>query len=832
VAGAVALTVGTFGGLAAITALPASAAVLTTKSYTIGAPAAAVTNVTVSPTSATGSTATGFVVKFTATHALSNASGDSVTLSFSPALGTAPATPTLIDDTASTCFQSGANGGADTVSTLTIILSATCSIASGDTVEVDFTTTTPAAALSPLAITVSTSENSAASAVNVTLTSVPPTVTASTQAFGAIGTYTLSGVPIAGIAAPGTTNTVTITAFACGAAHPAPCTADGNTGTGVVTFQNGGAYTVTYTPSGGSATADAVTAASAPAPGNVLTLTLTNAIANAGTLTISGPGVNPAASTPTSEDYFTIQPDAGTIETTTNTVVYGTAVTLVTVAPSPSVAGASATYVVSFKSTDGVPLGGTITLTESAGPTVFTSETGVLVTDQTAGWHCVISAGNLAFPANGLKITLTAGDGCGTVSAGDVVNITVGGVTNPPAGSVSDFDVSTSADNVIAPASPFAIGPSGSAGITVALSNYAASATGVTYTISNFFAGAALAAGTAITLSAPAGTLLPDAPGFYVITDNTTASGSAPAAAITAWSGNAVTFTTANAINSGDMLTLTISDVSNPSTAASDTITLTGLLSGPSAIAPFPDANVTYPNGSIIDFAGTDYVFAGGHPFGIATPTLLLKLESVDHATVQKAAVGATVPTAAPRPGTLITTNTINGNATIYVVGTDGLLHGFVTSQSFLGNGYDPALTITVPNLGGLTMGGTASVLGASASALATSADGAIVDSSGTYYVFDGGKAFGIPTPAWLAVVRKVDTATPLSGTITATQTGATIATGVLLTQNGEVYVAYVGNIFGFKTEAQFSADGYSGTASVTVPNLGGLAVVTGYSGS
>ena len=89
----------------------------------------------------------------------------------------------------------------------------------------------------------------------------------------------------------------------------------------------------------------------------------------------------------------------------------------------------------------------------------------------------------------------------------------------------------------------------------------------------------------------------------------------------------------------------------------------------------------------------------------------------------------------------------MNGNDTIYVVGTDGQLHGFATPKQFLGDGYDPALVTTVPNLGGLGVGSNA---GTTLTALATKADGAIVISSGTFYTFAGGKGFGIPTQAAL----------------------------------------------------------------------------------
>ena len=58
--------------------------------------------------------------------------------------------------------------------------------------------------------------------------------------------------------------------------------------------------------------------------------------------------------------------------------------------------------------------------------------------------------------------------------------------------------------------------------------------------------------------------------------------------------------------------------------------------------------------------------------------------------------------------------------------------------------GYDGALNTTVNNAGGMTIGSTIGVLGAAGTALATSSDGATVDSSGTYYTFGGGRALGL----------------------------------------------------------------------------------------
>ena len=174
-------------------------------------------------------------------------------------------------------------------------------------------------------------------------------------------------------------------------------------------------------------------------------------------------------------------------------------------------------------------------------------------------------------------------------------------------------------------------------------------------------------------------------------------------------------------------------------------------------------------------------------------------------------------------------THPVDGNATIYVVGTDGELHPFATPGQFLGDGYNGALVITVPNLGGLSVGSNA---GTALTALATRADGAIVNSSGTFYTFAGGRAFGIPTPAALVQVRKTNSAVELQGSVTSADTGAPIADGVVLSVAGPVYVSYRGELYPFKTKAQLANSGYGGTPAVPAPHTGGLTIVFPYSGS
>jgi hypothetical protein len=240
---------------------------------------------------------------------------------------------------------------------------------------------------------------------------------------------------------------------------------------------------------------------------------------------------------------------------------------------------------------------------------------------------------------------------------------------------------------------------------------------------------------------------------------------------------------------------------------------------------PFPSSNVSYPNGAIISFGGTHFVFAGGRAFGIASPTVLAAVQKVDPAKILTAPAGASAPSSTtPRSGVLVFTSPVNGNPTIYVVGTDGELHGFATPKQFGDDGYNGKYVVTVPTLGGLKVGSTA---GTTLTALVTRADGAIVNSSGTFFTFAGGKAFGIPTPAELTRIRAANTATNLTGSVTSANTGAAVASGVLLSVTPTVYVTYHGFAYPFRSLTQLANTGYGGTAGLAVPHTGGLPVVS-----
>jgi hypothetical protein len=244
---------------------------------------------------------------------------------------------------------------------------------------------------------------------------------------------------------------------------------------------------------------------------------------------------------------------------------------------------------------------------------------------------------------------------------------------------------------------------------------------------------------------------------------------------------------------------------------------------------PFPGAAATYPDGAIVAFVHKDFVFAGGRAFAL-TAKELTALRKVDHAKVVVAERGATAPTSkAPRSGTLLSTRPLNGKTAVYVVGTDSRLHGFATPRQLLVDGYDPALVVTVPNLGGLKVGKTVGMEGTAADALQTRADGAIVQASGAVYVFAGGLPFPVANLKALAGVRKVDKAIILKGKLPSTKE-TTIASGVLLSLSGAVFVSSGGELFPFRSMAQLVADGYGGTAALPSPGLGHVSVLTSYS--
>ena len=170
--------------------------------------------------------------------------------------------------------------------------------------------------------------------------------------------------------------------------------------------------------------------------------------------------------------------------------------------------------------------------------------------------------------------------------------MTVTNVDNPRSGGTySDFAVSTSADAVAVDAPAYQIGFSSNPGVRVAVSPVSQGSL-ATYTISNLVAGAAIVPGATMTIQpSGTGTVLPDNASLYTLTDSTTTTGSGALGPLsyvpaTVTSAAAVTLSVPNAINSGDQLTITIDDVTNPPLAGSYSLSIANAdIAGP---APVP----------------------------------------------------------------------------------------------------------------------------------------------------------------------------------------------------------------------------------------------------
>jgi hypothetical protein len=839
VAGTLALTMGALGAGLAATAAPAWANA-STNSYLIGSQTGAVGSVTISPTVATALASTSLEVFFKPTAALTG--GNTITVTSSVALGAVTGVQ-LIDSPS--CLQAG--GGVVAGTTLTVTMEASgCSIAVGDSVGVVFTYTAPSASSETFSVT-TTNNGTASSAVTLTINATPPTLSASSLNAGYNAQYTIGDVGATGanggswVTLTGTAQVIELTA-----------TADA----GFALYNGIAGYSVSYIPSGGSATADALTAftvgnsgagVTASAPQYVF-LSLTTAIPPNSVVTVTAEGTN-GSTTPSSTTAFSVIPESAVSSTTllqpdkvgnvetTNLITFGSSMTALKVTPSTGLAGASSNYLISF--TAGSVATADICFSEPNDSTGLAGITGVLVTDTTGGWQLVPAIGTVLHSAvgcgtatYGLVIPITGE----TIKAGDAVTVLLAGVTNPAAQTVSDFVGASDGDQLADTAAPYAITISAAGGISVTVSPPSVGSLS-TYTISNIVVNSSgVPAGTTITLTTvpPTGgttdTTFPNNAADYVITDTTTKAGSGVATLVTGAPSQSVVITVPNALTAGDIISITVNDAINPTGAGSYSISLVGNVQGPTVVSPsFPQADITYPDGAIVNFSGTDYVFAGGHAFGIPTVAVLQSLQKVDPAVTLTAPTGAAVPSAAPLLGTTII---VYNNPTIYVVGASGL-NGFSTTTQFLGDGYDPADVITVPNFGGLSVGATVGSVGTADNAIGTVANGAIIDSSGTFYVIAGGHAFGIPTLAVLATVQAGDPwTTALVGTVPAGWTTSVIANGTLITVNSAVFVSEGGDLFAFKTFAQLVADGFGGTPSIVTPNYGGIPVVSTYLGS
>ncbi len=782
-------------------AAPAYADVVTAD-YGIGLGGGAVGDLAVAPTSVVPGAPTAFVVSFVATAELDAGSSIDVTDNVLPSSVSGSAGAVTLSDANGTCAGGLRAATASPASGLWVYLASPCHVPVGDALSIRFVAPAPS---SRDAFVVSTSANPTPSvSQEIVPGALGATVSATSAQAGTESTYLFNG--LTAYPAANSLDTVQLRA------GPA-------SGGGTVTWTaETQAYVVDeVAPGGTQVQAPAVTSAYGDGPGAVV-LHLSEPLSAGASVDISAQGLNPGEG---ASGAFAVQFGGGASQPCSGSFAYTSGVTHLQVLESPDVADTQAVYTVAFQTANGFS-SGDIFLSQPS--TDFSAASDILVVDRTSGARYAVDAPTLADGHASLPVA-------GPVRAGDLVSVSLAGVYNPAPAVVTDFEVSTSADTLPVPAPAYpVVAPPGSVVVDVSPTTPSSTAT---YTLSAVEAATNMAAGMAtVTLSAAPGTVFPTAAADYYVEDITAAAGSGDVALPVVGGGTgSVTFTVPYTIAAGDVLTFVVRGVVNPPGPGPYNLAITGSVAASgNAGSGFPPASATYPAAAIVSFKATLYVFAGGHGFGVATPSQAAGVEAVDRATVVPSAPGAVVPDVPPAPGTLLVAF---DNPTVYVEGADGRLHGFATEAQLLSAGYDPAQVVTVPNLGGLAVGPTVGDEGPAADAVSTLSNGAILVSGGGSFVMAGGRAFAVPAGGVArAILRMADRALPVAGPVPASLSAAPVANGTLLTAASTVYVAYDGQLYPFRSGAQLRADGYGGTPAVVVPSLGGLPVEASYSGS
>ena len=836
-AGVAALTVGgagsvLLGGGAAFAATP-TATTLTSNPYQVGS--GAISGLTDSFSNLTAGSNSVDTFTFVATDGIGT-TGTAITLNF-PNAGAA--TGPIVSITNLTAGGTQVVPSADTTDTttgLTVQASTLNAIPAGDTVRVVFSAKNTTAG--SYSVTGSTNSDpvqvAAASGFTLVLapTPVAPSDSVSSNVSGTSAvTYTLGTFGIYD------TTTTTTTALATGSTLKIAVA--GATFTGTLND-----YTIVDTPASGTATTQHPTVATTTSGGVTLT---TAAPLNVGdTLTITANNViNPTTASAT--PALTITPSTGADAwevvdpgTAANSGVvasvafpaisYGTTATAVTgftVSASPSTVSATATYNVAFTATSGIAATtGTTTLTFPVG-TAFPSGPTVFALDVTKGLTIPVTAAGSVAAGSSTQNVVTITNGTTAVAAGDSVQYQILGATSPASAGTESASVVTSGDGIsVSTTYAITLATSVTNLPTVTLSNGALSAAS-TYTITGMEAAAAMPVGVAaspgqIGIFVPSATILPTAAADYMITDVTNAAATAAPATVqtdlappTGTTG--VDLTVSKAIASGDVLSITITGVINPSAASSQyTAEFFGLNAITTAVSSAaPTAASTYPNGAFVQSGAQIDVVAGGVGFGIPSMTDYQQIAASDSSAV----VSGSFPTATSvRTGTLLK---VLGSPAIYVVGTNGEAYPFSTPTEFSSDGYSAMSVVNVPSLGSLTVGS-----GTAPTAAVTMPDGALVQSGSTIYVYAGGVAFGIPTFANYQTIAAATGTAVVQGTVSNT-TGATLTAGTLVQPIGSagIYVSNGTSLYQFSTASQFSSDGYNGANVVPVPSITALTV-------
>jgi hypothetical protein len=540
-------------GSASTTVSTSSDTVLVTKSVTVTA-AQAITNLSVVPTSTAAGATTNWTVGFTtsSTGALVYP-GSAVTVTFpgGTTLGSFD-NGTITDTTTGQTVSSSCSPTSGTTVTCTLNYGNT--VNAGDVLSVVLDDVTNPTATGSATTTVSTSSDTTAVTKSVTITaaqalthlSVVPTSTAA----GATANWTVgfTASSTGALVYPGSTVTVALPS-----------------GTGLGSFYNG---TITDTTTG-----QTVSNSCSPTSGTTVSCTLNygNTVNGGDVVSVVLDDVtNP---TTTGSGTTTVSTSSDKAATKSVTITAAQAVAGLSVVPASTAAGATTNWTVGFTTSstgDLVYPRSTITMALPSG-TTFGSFDGGTVTDTTTGQAVSYDCSN----PSGTTVTCTLDDYYATlISAGDVISVVLDGVTNPTTTGSATTTVSTSSDTVPVTKSVTITGGQAVTGLSVVPTSTAAGAsTNWTVGFTTSPTGALAYPGGTITTALPSGTALGSFDGGTV-SDTTT--GQTVSNNCSPTSGTTVTCTLndGNPVNAGDVLSVVLDGVTNPTATGPATSTV------------------------------------------------------------------------------------------------------------------------------------------------------------------------------------------------------------------------------------------------------------------
>ena len=512
-------------------------------------PPTSVSNVSVSPTSTAAGATTNWTIGFTtsSTGALAYP-GASVTVAL-PAgvsLGSFQG-GSVTDTTTGNPLSNSCSGG----TTMTCSFDYGYSANAGDVLSVVLTDVTNPTSTGSVSTTVSTSSDTQGVSKSVTITaakavsnvSVSPTSTAA----GATTNWTIGFTTstTGALAYPGASLTVALPSGATFGSFQGGSVTDTTTGNPLSNSCSGGTTMTCSFDYGYSANA-----------GDVLSVVLTDV-------------TNPTSTGPASTTVSTSSDTVGSSKSFT--VTAAKSVSTVSVSPTSTAVGATTNWKIGFTTSSTGALaypGASVNLTLPAG-TTFGAYEGGTVTDTTTGNPLSNNCNN----TSGTTMVCTFNYGY-SANAGDVLSVALTDVTNPTStGSVST-SVSTSSDTLVASKSITLTAAQAVSNLSVsATSTVAGATTNWTIGFTTSSTGALAYPGASVNVTLPAGTTF----GAYeggTVTDTTTGNPLSNNCNNTSGTTMVCTFNYGNPAHAGDVLSVALIDVTNPTSTGSANTTV------------------------------------------------------------------------------------------------------------------------------------------------------------------------------------------------------------------------------------------------------------------